>query len=205
MNQYLIAILFLATSCPAMAQTSPSKSGNRDKSVYFSIADSNFVLYQLPDSFKKPENWQKADKERSESQIEWYGNSYPDTFDLQDALAIIDTAIEFLQLRSAKSWCLKNYQAVFPYLVARLSDKRKIGLTNTADLIIWDRLGTGDLQFYGHGGVISEDLFTIAGRASWILNQITGEDFASVHSNLTEEMAVNYKKLWLEYLDKLKK
>ena len=135
---------------------------------------------------------------------DWYGSSYPDTFDLQDALALIDTATD-LSFRSAKSWCIKNYKQAFPYLVARLSDKRKIGLKNTADLIIWDRIGTGDLQFYGHGGAITEDVFTVAGRASWILNQLTGEEFAVVHGNLTQEEAEKFKELWIKYVDKLKK
>jgi trehalose-6-phosphate synthase len=87
-------------------------------------------------------------------------------------------------------------------LIARLSDKRKIGLNNTADLIIGDRIGTGDLKFYGHGSWISEDVFTIAGRASWILNQLTGENFAEVHSNLSPQDAENFKKRWNDYINK---
>ena len=65
-------------------------------------------------------------------------------------------------------------------------------------------MNTGDLKFYGHGGVITEDLFTIAGRASWILNELTGEDFAIVHGNLTQFDAEKFKTLWTDYIDKLK-
>ncbi len=188
-----------------MAQADLDLTEKRDTFTYFTIADTNFTKYKLPDNFKKPKNWKKADEERTGFLGDRYGNKYPDTFNLQDALAIIDTATQLSQIGSAKSWCIKNYLIAFPYLVARLSDKRKVGLTNTADLIIWDRLGTGDLKFYGHGGIITEDLFTIAGRASWILNQLTGENFAEVHGNLTEQESHRFKELWTEYIDKLKK
>jgi hypothetical protein len=188
-----------------MAQTNLDLTTKRDTFDYFTLADTNFAKYKLPDNFKKPKNWQKTDKERTGFLGDVYGNNYPDTFDLQDALAIIDTATQLSQIGSAKSWCIKNYLIAFPFLVARLSDKRKVGLTNTADLIIMERLGTGDLKFYGHGGVITEDIFTIAGRSSWILNQLTGENFAEVHGNLTKKQSEEFKKLWVIYIDKLKK
>ena len=82
--------------------------------------------------------------------------------------------------------------------------KKKVGLINTADLIIWDRISTGDLEFYGHGAGMQEDIFTIAGRASWILNELTGEEFAVVHGSLSDEQAEEYKRQWKGYIDKLK-
>ena len=174
-----------------------------DTFYYFSFVDTNFSKYKLPYSFKKPNKWLKADEERKGVFGDWYGRSYADTFDLQDALALIDTATD-MSFGSAKSWCIKNYQKAFPYLIARLSDKRKIGLNNTADLIIWDRIGSGDLKFYGHGGCITEDVFTIAGRASWILNQLTGENFAQVHGSFSRQDSERFKKLWIDYINKLK-
>ena len=176
----------------------------KDTFSYYSIIDTNFSKYQLPKHFSKPKKWLKADEERKGMLGDWYGGSYPDTFNLQNALSLIDTAKD-MSFGSAKSWCIKNYKIAFPYLIARLSDKRKIGLNNTADLIIWDRIGAGDLTFYGHGGVISEDVFTVAGRASWILNQLTGEEFAVVHGNLTKGQSEKFKSLWIGYINKLKK
>lgn len=205
MNRHIITFIFILTSCVAMAQTDLDLTVKLDTFTYFYIIDTNYAKYKLPDNFSKPKTWEKADKERTGILGDMYGNKYPDTFDLQDALAIIDTATQLSQIGSAKSWCIKNYQKAFPYLVARLSNKRKVGLTNTADLIIWDRLGTGDLKFYGHGGAITEDIFTIAGRASWTLNQLTGENFAEVHGNLTEKQSEEFKKLWMQYIDKLRK
>lgn len=175
---------------------------NTDTFHYFSIHDTSIKPYCLPDNFIKPEKW--VAQENSRIEYELYGRAYPDTFNLQDALGIIDTARNFETICSAKSWCLKNYQTVFPYLVTRLSIKQKVGLENTADLIIWERNGTGELEFYGHGGAIEEDIFTIAGRASWILNEMTGERFAVVHGNMSEIQALEFKKLWTSYINALK-
>jgi hypothetical protein len=170
---------------------------------YFTLIDTNFSRYTLPTDFEKPENWKKAEKSRED--FERYGNSYSDTFNLDDALSIIDSAKDFGTIMSAKSWCIDNYEKAFPYLVTRLSMKKKIGMENSADLIIWDRIRTGDLKFYGHGGGMNEDIFTIAGRASWILNELTGEDFASVQIDLTEEQVIKFKNMWLNYIGSLYK
>jgi hypothetical protein len=176
----------------------------KDSYEYFTILDTNYLKYNLPDTFSKPVKWLENEKERNG---EWrldYFSPYPETFKLATALSYIDTAKEFDKVCKAKSWCINNFKVCFPFLVARLSCKKKIGLTNTADLIIWDRMSTGDLAAYGHGGFVNEDLFTIAGRASWILNDLTGEKFASVHGRLTKKESENYKVLWTKYIQALK-
>lgn len=209
-----IYILILTSFCSCVQTTSTKKKVEHvpttielttglDTFKYFSIVDTNFSKYKLPDNFKKPEKWLKADEARKGMLGDWYGGSYDDTFNLQNALALIDTATD-MSFGSAKSWCIKNYRQAFPYLIARLSEKRKIALKNTADLIIWDRIASGDLKFYGHGSCITEDLFTVAGRASWILNQLTGENFAEVYGNLTPQDAEKFKKQWTEYINNLK-
>jgi hypothetical protein len=217
MTRYLTTYILILTSLCSCEQTTIKQKKNsqtptttieltkgRDTFQYFSIIDTNYSKYSLPNNFKKTKKWVKADEERKGMLGDRYGGSYSDTFYLQNALALIDTATD-MSFGSAKSWCIKNYIQAFPYLVARLSDKRKIGLKNTADLIIWDRIGSGDLEFYGHGGIITEDVFTVSGRASWILNQLTGENFAEVHGNLTRQDAERFKNLWIAYIVKLKK
>lgn len=173
-----------------------------DTFAYFSLVDTNYNRYALPATFAKPNKWLEAEKARIER--EHCGNVYPETFNLETVLSIIDTALDFGRIRSAKSWCLKNYEQVFPHLIARLSMKKKIGLETEADLIIWERVRTGDLKFYGHGGGMNEDIFTIAGRVSWILNKLTGEDFALVGISLTEKQAEEFKNDWTAYITKLK-
>ncbi|MBL4704950.1 MAG: hypothetical protein JKY54_10535 [Flavobacteriales bacterium] len=223
MKHYLyILILFLSIACNAQQNDTIEIDGVKvigpirdsvsvteinfasgiDGFTYFSISDTNYHLYQLPENFVKPQNWRAS--EESNQEHEFYGNTYPDSFKLADVLAIIDTSTNLWAVCSAKSWCLKNGKESFPYLVTRLSMKKKVGLINTADLIIWDRISTGDLEFYGHGAGMQEDIFTIAGRASWILNELTGEEFAVVHGSLSEEQAEEYKRQWKGYIDKLK-
>ena len=58
-----------------------------------------------------------------------------------------------------------------------------VGLTNSADVIIWERIESGELKFYGHGWVIEDDLFSVAGRASWPLKELTGLSLGSVKPN----------------------
>ena len=166
-----------------------------DTFSYFNHQDSARTTYELRPSFKKPIAWIEAEKEyRFYSSMDTLG------FSLNKVLALLDSAKNFWDLCAAKTWCFAHPYEVFPHLICRLSNKTKIGLTNTADLIIWDRIQTGELKFYGHGGGMQEDIFTVAGRASWILNWMTGEDFASVGIELTPNMAIKYQADWVRYI-----
>lgn len=166
-----------------------------DTFSYFNHQDSARTTYELRPSFKKPIAWIEAEKEyRFYSSMDTLG------FSLNKVLAVLDSAKNFWDLCAAKTWCFVHPYEVFPHLICRLSNKTKVGLTNTADLIIWDRIQTSELKFYGHGGGMQEDIFTVAGRASWILNWMTGEDFASVGIELTPSMASKYQADWVRYI-----
>jgi len=172
-----------------------------DSNEYFTVKDSSVSRYSLPKNFIKPGKWAKRENQSKALGFEFYGNSFSDSTKLKEVLKIIDLEKDFPKVCSAKSWSLKNYHLIFPHLIVRLTDKRKVGLENTADLIIPGR--SDELIFYGHGGIISEDLFTVAGRVSWILNEITGEKFAVVHPDMTKEEAEKFKVLWLEYINQI--
>jgi hypothetical protein len=167
-----------------------------DTFSYFNHQDSLRASYSLPPSFKKPSAW-------IEEQHEYRFYSSNDTlgFSLDSVFQIIDSEQEFWRLCAAKTWCFEHPSEVFPHLICRLSNKTKIGLVNTADLIIWDRIRSGELKFYGHGGGMQEDIFTVAGRASWILNWMTGENFASVGIELTPALAREYQAAWVRYIE----
>jgi len=166
-----------------------------DTFSYFNHQDSARTTYELTPSFKKPIAWIEAEKEyRFYSSMDTLG------FSLNKVLALLDSAKNFWDLCAAKTWCFAHPYEVFPHLICRLSNKTKVGLTNTADLIIWDRIQTGELKFYGHGGGMQEDIFTVAGRASWILNWMTGEDFASVGIEMTPNLAIKYQADWVRYI-----
>lgn len=166
-----------------------------DTFSYFNHQDSARTTYKLTPSFKKPISWIEAEKE-----YRFYSSTDTLTFSLNKVLALLDSAKNFWDLCAAKTWCFAHPYEVFPHLICRLSNKTNVGLTNTADLIIWDRIQTGELKFYGHGGGMQEDIFTVAGRASWILNWMTGEDFASVGIELTPSMAIKYQADWVRYI-----
>lgn len=167
-----------------------------DTFSYFNHQDSLRASYSLPPSFKKPSAWIEEQHEYS-----FYSSNDTLGFSLDSVFQIIDSEQEFWRLCAAKTWCFEHPSEVFPHLICRLSNKTKIGLVNTADLIIWDRIRSGELKFYGHGGGMQEDIFTVAGRASWILNWMTGEKFASVGIELTPALAREYQAAWVRYIE----
>jgi len=166
-----------------------------DTFSYFNHQDSLRASYSIPQSFKKPSTWLEAQKE-----YRFYSSNDTLGFSLDSVLELIDTEKAFWKVCAAKTWCFVHSSEVFPHLICRLSNNTEIGLVNTADLIVWDRSQTGELNFYGHGGGMQEDIFTIAGRASWILNWMTGEDFASVGIEMTPNMAIKYQADWVRYI-----
>ena len=207
MFQHLIVSFILLSSCaPSKTNyTMPTEHLEEVRTVkdtfkYFTLSDTNVALYLLPKQFVKPLKWLQADTNWNARFSLGYRQAYPTTFNLTQALAMIDTAKEFDHILMAKTWCVDHYAEAFPHLIQRLGFKQKIGLVNSADLIIVYRLTTGDMQYYGHGGILSEDLFTPAGRASYILNSITGEHFAVVNGDLSVSEALEYKRLWVDYL-----
>jgi len=152
----------------------------------------------LSKDFKKTANWIKADSDRH-----FYYAQYGDTLNLLKAISIIKHNKNFLVFLQAKTYCIDNYKISIPKLIEMLTDTTKVGLTNTADLIIWDRLQTKDLEFYGHGGIINEDIFTVAGRSSYILNELTDENFAHVHVATSLLELKTFQELWKAWFRQL--
>jgi hypothetical protein len=72
-------------------------------------------------------------------------------------------------------------------LVPALTDVRRIGLLDTADLIIQYRIDRGDLKFYGHGWIVSQDLFTTGGRAAWAVSRLLDTDLPELNAGLTAD------------------
>ena len=72
-------------------------------------------------------------------------------------------------------------------LAARLGDVTRVGLTNTADLIIWYRNVRGDLKFQGHGHVVAQDLFITGGRAAHAIAELIGVQIAELNEGLPKE------------------
>jgi hypothetical protein len=113
----------------------------------------------------------------------------------------IDTDDEYQYLFEANYWVTYNYEKVVKELILRITNKKFVGLKNTADLIIPERNQAGFLKSYGHGGVVRDDLFTIAGRANHFLKIISGEDdFKSVSMYSTDADLKQIQNRWLYWL-----
>lgn len=176
MRNKLNTFLFLVIASQAQAQINSAS------------IDSLTIIRQ---DFRKPANWEQADKYRN-----FYYDSYPKSMNLQKALSIIKNEKDFTTFLQAKTWCIDSFRISVPKLIILLTDTTKVGLKNTGDLIIWDRVNSGDLKYYGHGGVIYEDIFTIAGRASYILHELTGESFALVNMKTSKDKLKVYQEIW---------
>jgi hypothetical protein len=92
----------------------------------------------------------------------------------------IDTSPEYNYLYIAEYWIAFNYEAMIPELIKRISNNTEIGLVESMDLIIPERVAVGQMKNYPNGQISEDDLFTVAGRANRLLKIITGENFGNV-------------------------
>lgn len=86
-------------------------------------------------------------------------------------------------------------------LTNQLTNKTETKLKGTSRLIIWDRISNGDITFEGKGLVIDNDLFTVAGRANQILQNLTSKNFGYVTISSSEKELETLKNKWKDYLD----
>jgi hypothetical protein len=112
----------------------------------------------------------------------------------------IATSKDFEDLFRIRFWCGENPEKIIPWLIEKTDDGSFVGLENSADLIIWERIESKDLKFYGHGWVVEDDLFTVAGRASWLLRDVAGERFGSVKPKSTKDELSTLKRKWSDWL-----
>lgn len=98
---------------------------------------------------------------------------------------------------------LNNYKEDQNYMLAlvhQLTDQTETKLKGTSCLIIWDRIISGDLIFEGKGLVFENDLYTTAGRANQILQNMTNENFGLVELHTTSEELTAIQARWFDYL-----
>lgn len=144
-------------------------------------------LKRIPcDSLAKTKAWQKTHKELSDEfnrLFEPVKRNKIASSQKSSVLEAITSSSEFEPLFEARYWMsnsVENAKSMIPNLIELLTDSKLVGLTNSADVIIPERIQSKDLEFYGHGWTIEDDLFQVSGRASWLLKEITGENFGDV-------------------------
>lgn len=119
---------------------------------------------------------------------------------LESILNKIDESSEYNTIRMAEFWATLNYDTIIIELVKRITNNKIVGLKNSADLIIWERVQSGDLPFYGHGAVTDDDLFSVAGRANYLMRKITGENFGNVSMYSTQRNLKKLQKRWAYWI-----
>jgi hypothetical protein len=122
----------------------------------------------------------------------------------ESLLRALETDKDFWKVAKARYWCIKNAPEVIPDLIRLVENPKVVGLEGYFDLIIWERVQSKDLPFYGHGWVVPDDLFSVAGRASWILREITGQQFNAVSMKSTPEELKQLSATWLTWYEKNK-
>jgi hypothetical protein len=123
----------------------------------------------------------------------------------QDKDAVLRTITkekDYSLIANQRYWCAKNAPAILPELIKLITDAKVVGLENSADLIIWERVQSKELEFFGHGGVVPDDIFSIAGRASWILREITGQNLGAVSMKSTPAQLQQLSESWRKWYEK---
>jgi hypothetical protein len=93
----------------------------------------------------------------------------------------------------------KTDKALINGLIQQLGDKTSVKLQYTSRLIIWERIITGEILFEGKGMQIDDDLFSVAGRANFILRNITNNNFGLVDMTPTTEELTALQQKWTDY------
>jgi hypothetical protein len=160
---------------------------------------------KFPDNPKLSEKFIKTIKEqtREYNRLFYRDSAKTKNYTAKFILDKIDRDSNYQYLFIAEYWIAFHYKEIIPDLIKRLTNKTEIGIINSADLIIWERVQSKQMKFYGHGGISFDDLFTISGRANRLLTEITGEELGHVSMYSTKEDLVGLQKKWIEWLKKL--
>ena len=113
-------------------------------------------------------------------------------------LALSSWPEAFLLMVSANGH--KADQAMLKALAVQLTNNTKADLKATNRLIIWERITSGEIQFEGKGYQVPDDLFTVAGRANWILRNLTKKNFGYVRPTTSNQELEKLQQTWLRWL-----
>jgi len=170
-----------------------------------SFSQTTVLKLKFPKEPKISQKFQNAIDEKK-NEVYWVYKSNKEeikNYTVEFILDKIDNNQQYSYLFHAEYWIVFNYQNVIPQLIERITNKKQVGLVNSADLMILERIDSGDLKSYGHGFIVDDDLFTISGRANRLLTIFTGENFGSVSMKSTPEDLNVLQKKWVDWLKNL--
>ncbi len=166
------------------------------------------AFINFPNENKLPESFRSYIEEKKE---DFYWSFQEDTLRMKSysekfILSKIDTSKDYHFIVKATYWIIFNYQEMIPKLIQRITNNNEVGLEGTADLIIFERIESGDLpNIVDHGALIDDDLFKVSGRANYLLKEITGQDFGNVTMKSTKKELQELQKKWIDWLKSLDK
>lgn len=117
------------------------------------------------------------------------------------ALDVIVKGASYPSLLAAAEYVLEQGDELLPQLADLVTDRRYVGLEHTFDLFIPVRAGLGDIEDHGHGTTVQDDLFIVAGRANWILEETTCRTFGSVDLQTKSSRLKLISSLWHKHLN----
>lgn len=159
---------------------------------------------KIPNRCLLPINFQRTIKERETEFMRLFHNdSTSKSLTTAFILEKIDNDSNYNYLFLAEYWIAFHYREIIPELIKRLTIKREVGLVNSADLRIWERIQNQQMELYDHGANCDDDLFTVAGRANRLLIVITGENLGHVSMYSTENQLEELKNSWIKWLKAL--
>lgn len=160
---------------------------------------------RFPANPKLSDTFKEAIKEQTKeyNQLFYRDSATIKQYTVSFILDKIDNDSNYQYIFLAEYWIAFHYSDIIPELIKRVTNKTEVGLVNSADLIILERIGSKQMKFYGHGGISGDDLFTIAGRANRLLTIISGENFGQVSMYSTKEELEKLQKKWVNWLRQL--
>jgi len=95
----------------------------------------------------------------------------------------------------------KDEKQLLSSFASQLTNSKKTTLTGTNRLIIWERITSGEILFEGKGYQVDDDLFTVAGRANWVLRGLTKKNFGIVRPSSSSDDLTKLQQKWTRFFD----
>lgn len=100
-------------------------------------------------------------------------------------------------------WMANHYKEMIPELIRKVTDTTLIGLNTSMYFNVSERVFSGEMKPVREIYWVDDDLFTIAGRANYLLSEITGEYFGYVSSHSTCDELKALQQKWINWLDRI--
>ncbi len=95
----------------------------------------------------------------------------------------------------------RKKDSVIGLLIDQLENATITKLRLTSRLIVWERIISKDILFEGKGLQVDDDLFSVAGRANWLLRSLTQKNFGYVTPGSTPSQLRELKSKWKKWLN----